>query len=56
MILEKSHKEATLAGGDGAFRELADAILIAQGKERVLATAEGFSEVMLNMAHQKNFV
>jgi len=37
-------------GGDGAFRELADAILIAQGNERVLATAEGFSEVMLNMA------
>ena len=30
-------------GGDGAFRELADAILMAQGKGSVLGTAEGFA-------------
>ena len=33
-------------GGKGAFRELADAILVAQGKEHVFGSAEGFSTVM----------
>ena len=33
-------------GGEGAFRELADAILLAQGKGHVLGTAEGYSTVM----------
>ena len=39
-----------LAGGQGAFRELADAILLAQGKGHVFASAEGFSSVMNRMA------
>lgn len=39
-------------GGNGAFPELGDAILISKGKERVLTTTEGFSEVMLKMTHQ----
>ena len=39
-----------LAGGQGAFRELADAILLAQGKRHVFASAEGFSSVMNRMA------
>lgn len=33
-------------GGQGAFRELADAILLAQGREDVFGTAEGFKRVM----------
>jgi 3-deoxy-manno-octulosonate cytidylyltransferase (CMP-KDO synthetase) len=40
----------TLSGGKGAFRELADAILVAQGKGHVLGTAEGYSLVMACMA------
>jgi 3-deoxy-D-manno-octulosonate 8-phosphate phosphatase (KDO 8-P phosphatase) len=36
-------------GGNGAFRELADAILLAQGKEHVFGSAEGFSTVMAKM-------
>jgi len=39
-----------LAGGQGAFRELADAILLAQGKGDVFATAEGFRRVMVGAA------
>jgi 3-deoxy-manno-octulosonate cytidylyltransferase (CMP-KDO synthetase) len=30
-------------GGEGAFRELADSILLAQGKSQVFGTAEGYS-------------
>lgn len=43
---------ATLAtaGGKGAFRELADAILLAQGKEHVFGSAAGFTSVMDRMA------
>nr|WP_317246593.1 HAD-IIIA family hydrolase [Pseudomonas guariconensis] len=37
-------------GGVGAFREVADAILIAQGKEKVLATAGGYASVMNKMS------
>ncbi|WP_442875245.1 KdsC family phosphatase [Cupriavidus sp. P-10] len=33
-------------GGEGAFRELADGILLAQGKAEVFGTAEGFATVM----------
>lgn len=36
----------TAAGGQGALREAADAILTAQGKAAVLATAQGFAQVM----------
>ncbi len=34
------------AGGQGAFRELADAILLAQGRADVFDSAEGFKRVM----------
>lgn len=37
-------------GGEGAFREVADAILIAKGKRHILETAEGYSSVMSKMA------
>ncbi len=33
-------------GGAGAFRELADRILVAQGSQKVLGSAEGYAEVM----------
>lgn len=36
----------TLPGGHGAFRELADRILLAQGKSEVFGSAEGFGKVM----------
>jgi len=38
------------AGGTGAFRELADAILHAQGNAAVLGTAAGYAQVMAKMA------
>lgn len=38
------------AGGTGAFRELADAILFAQGKDKVLRTADGYAKVLNRMA------
>jgi len=37
-------------GGQGAFRELADAILRAQGREQVFESAGGFSTVMAGVA------
>lgn len=37
-------------GGQGAFRELADAILVAQGKQNVIGSAEGYTGVMSAMA------
>lgn len=37
-------------GGEGAFRELADAILRAQGKQGVYETAQGYAKVMSEMA------
>ncbi|HDS1698425.1 MULTISPECIES: 3-deoxy-manno-octulosonate cytidylyltransferase [unclassified Pseudomonas] len=37
-------------GGNGAFREVADAILFAQNKEAVLGTATGYSTIMAKMA------
>lgn len=39
----------SLAGGQGAFRELADAILIAQGKQAVLDSVDGYAKVMDRM-------
>lgn len=36
----------SLPGGHGAFRELADRILAAQGKGEVFASAEGYGKVM----------
>lgn len=38
------------AGGTGAFREVADAILNAQGKADVFGTAAGYAKVMAKMA------
>lgn len=40
----------TLSGGQGAFRELADAILLAKGKGHVFGTAAGYAAVMAGMA------
>jgi len=40
----------TAAGGTGAFREVADSILFAQGKDAVLGTAAGYAQVMAKMA------
>lgn len=40
----------TLPGGQGAFRELADAILIARGRGDVLCSVAGFSSVMSGVA------
>lgn len=42
-ILEK-------AGGQGAFRELADLILVAQNKEHIFNSASGFASVMTGIA------
>lgn len=39
----------TRRGGDGAFRELADAILQAQGKVEIFSSAHGYSHVMNRM-------
>lgn len=38
------------AGGEGAFREVSDAILLAQGFEEVFSTADGFLSVAARMA------
>jgi len=48
----KQHASKVLEskGGTGAFREVADAILIAQGKAEVLGTATGYASVMAKMA------
>ncbi|MFK3820484.1 3-deoxy-manno-octulosonate cytidylyltransferase [Pseudomonas sp. NPDC089407] len=43
-------KTIVSAGGTGAFREVADAILSAQGKESVFSTADGYAKVMTKMA------
>ncbi|HEN8707037.1 TPA: 3-deoxy-manno-octulosonate cytidylyltransferase [Pseudomonas putida] len=37
-------------GGNGAFREVADAILMAQGKDAVLGNANAYAKVMSKMA------
>ncbi|MDO4430972.1 MAG: HAD family hydrolase [Lonepinella koalarum] len=40
----------TLGGGKGAFREMSDMILQAQGKSDIYTTAEGFLKSVKNMA------
>ncbi|WP_082752837.1 3-deoxy-manno-octulosonate cytidylyltransferase [Janthinobacterium sp. B9-8] len=45
-VKAKASHELKTQGGAGAFRELADMILLAQGKEDVFGTAKGFSTVM----------
>ncbi|WP_225790925.1 3-deoxy-manno-octulosonate cytidylyltransferase [Pseudomonas sp. Marseille-P8916] len=42
-------KTLTTTGGRGAFREVADAILVAQGKDAVLGTATDYAKVMAKM-------
>ena len=49
-VQKKAYKTLKLAGGQGAFRELSDAILTAQGKSEILGSAQGFSSVMDKMA------
>lgn len=44
-VKQKATGVLTLAGGQGALRELADAILTAQGKADVFSSAEGFHSV-----------
>lgn len=39
-----------LSGGQGAFRELADRILLAQGKQSIYSSAHGFSSLMDTVA------
>jgi 3-deoxy-manno-octulosonate cytidylyltransferase (CMP-KDO synthetase) len=45
-----STKVLQTKGGSGAFRELADAILFAQGNDAVLCTTAGYSTLMNRMA------
>lgn len=48
-IKQKADNVLSLAGGQGAFRELADAILIAQGRQAVLDSHKGYVKVMDKM-------
>lgn len=41
-VKQRATSALTAPGGSGAFRELADAILLAQGKEEVFSSAKGF--------------
>lgn len=45
-VIEKATAVLATRGGAGAFRELADAILRAQGKAHVFSSAQGFTTVM----------
>lgn len=49
-IKENADYVLSLAGGKGAFREMADFILQAQGKSAVYASAQGFLHAVTNMA------
>lgn len=49
-IQEVAEYTLTRAGGKGAFRELSDAILNAQGKAEVYTTAKGFLKTAKKMA------
>ncbi|BCM24244.1 3-deoxy-manno-octulosonate cytidylyltransferase [Methyloradius palustris] len=48
-VKQQAYKTLSLPGGSGAFRELSDAILKAQGNAAVLDSAKGFSSVMDRM-------
>jgi 3-deoxy-D-manno-octulosonate 8-phosphate phosphatase (KDO 8-P phosphatase) len=45
-VIDKATAVLATRGGAGAFRELADAILRAQGKAHVFSSAQGFTTVM----------
>ena len=49
-VQRQAFQVLTAKGGEGAFRELADAILCAQGKQHVFESADGFSSVMQKMS------
>lgn len=49
-IQAKADLVLSRSGGQGAFRELSDMILKAQGKEDVYASADGFMKVVAQMA------
>ena len=49
-VQKLASKVLSAKGGEGALRELADAILLAQGKAHVFGSADGFSTVMAKMA------
>lgn len=49
-VRQAASKTLSLSGGQGALRELADAILLAQGKQQVFQTADGFASVMADMS------
>lgn len=49
-VQRQAFQVLTAKGGEGAFRELADAILCAQGKQHVFESADGFSSVMEKMS------
>lgn len=45
-VRERASGVLATRGGEGAFRELADAILRARGQQKVFETAEGYASVM----------
>lgn len=49
-VRQSASETLSLKGGEGAFREVADSILLAQGKQHVFGTAEGFSAIMTSVA------
>lgn len=49
-VKRRASRVLSAKGGEGAFRELADAILQAQGKASVFESAEGFASVMAGAA------
>ncbi|WP_386694594.1 KdsC family phosphatase [Lonepinella sp. MS14435] len=49
-VKENADYVLTLGGGKGAFREMSDLILKAQGKTDIYATAKGFLKSVQNMA------
>ncbi|WP_386697184.1 KdsC family phosphatase [Lonepinella sp. MS14436] len=49
-VKENADYVLTLCGGKGAFREMSDLILKAQGKTDIYATAKGFLKSVQNMA------
>jgi len=49
-IKEAATYTLTAVGGSGAFREVADAILQAQGKQMFISTSDGYSKLMTKMA------
>lgn len=49
-VKQAATSKLTLAGGQGAFREVSDLLLAASGRSDVFATASGFSSVMNRMS------